>query len=249
MIHGRVVVSVLAIVGALWLSTVPGWAQQPESDKRTVHDGVYTAGQAERGKSQYESFCMRCHGEDLTGANARPLVGEDFNRNWTGLALDGLLERAESMPPGAAGSLGTAVYVDIISYVLQTNGFPAGDGELEAAELASVWVEGEDGPGEVPDNTLVQVVGCLSQADGGTWIVNDATEPIRTRDPAASVELAQQVLASQGLGEGSYELMYVFPSPDGLVGHTVEAKGFLIRGDQDRLNVTSVASVTSTCRR
>ena len=233
----------VALVAPLWSRT------QPVTDGRTVQDGVFTEEQANRGQAQYEGYCLRCHGEDLTGANARALVGEDFLRNWTGLTLDGLLERAQTMPPGAAMSLGTDTYVDIITYVLKTNGFPAGGDELRADALPTVRVEGEDGPQAVPDNTLVQVVGCLSLSDDTTWIVTEATDPVRTRDPAESIDRAQQLIAARGLGTGLYELMYVFPSPDALEGHTVEAKGFLIRGDLDRINVTSIASVSSTCAR
>ena len=82
----------VALVAPLWSRT------QPVTDGRTVQDGVFTEEQANRGQAQYEGYCLRCHGEDLTGANARALVGEDFLRNWTGLTLDGLLQRAQTMP-------------------------------------------------------------------------------------------------------------------------------------------------------
>ena len=241
----RTVIALLTVV----VVAPPLWSQTRPNHERTVQDGVFTAEQADRGQKQYESFCVRCHGRGLTGANARALVGEPFLRNWTGLTLDGLLERAETMPPGAAESLETETYVDIITYVLQKNGYPAGEGELRADALPTILVEGEDGPQAAPDNTLVQVVGCLKSGPTNTWMVTDATEPVRTRDPAASVGDARVVAETAALGSGSYELMYVFPAPDGLVGHRVEAKGFLIRGDQDKLNVTALESVGASCAR
>ena len=41
--------------------------------------------------------------------------------------------------------------------------------------------------------------------------------------------------------------MYVFPDPAAHEGHRVETKGFLIRGPQDALNVTVVATLSATC--
>ena len=43
-----------------------------------------------------------------------------------------------------------------------------------------IRIEGEDGPQAVPDNTLVQVVGCLTKLDTGGWLVINASEPVRT---------------------------------------------------------------------
>ena len=47
--------------------------------------------------------------------------------------------------------------------------------------------------------------------------------------------------------------MYVFPDPDPYEGHRVEAKGFLIRREDDpdaldAINVTAVASLEAACR-
>ena len=39
----------------------------------------------------------------------------------------------QSMPPGASENLAGDAYVDIISYVLERNGYPAGSGELSLA--------------------------------------------------------------------------------------------------------------------
>ncbi len=43
------------------------------------------------------------------------------------------------MPEDAPGSLGEREVLDLIAYVIQTNGFPAGDKEIESAKgLAEV---------------------------------------------------------------------------------------------------------------
>ena len=219
-----------------------------EGDDPSVWDGVYSAEQALRGRQLYEASCSRCHGADLSGANARPLAGESFIRDWGGLKLDGVLTRAKTMPPGASGSLGDQAYLDIIAYVLEVNAFPHGGSDLTASRAADVLVYGEDGPDAVPNFAMVQVVGCLAR-DSGTWIVTDGSEPIRTRDPYASSGDALALTQAMALGPNTYELMYVFPDPDAYEGHHVEAKGFLIRRAEstDAINVTTVASLSAAC--
>ena len=243
--------AVAACVGAVALTSAHPIKAQ-EAEEPSVWDGVYSAEQALRGKKLYEATCSRCHGEDLSGANARPLAGESFIRDWGGLKLDGVLTRAMTMPPGASGSLGDAGYVDIIAYVLEVNEFPHGEAELTAERAGDVLVYGADGPDAVPNFAMVQVVGCLAR-DDRTWIVTDGSEPIRTRDPDASTGDVLALTQAMPLGGNTFELMYVFPDPDPYEGHRVEAKGFLIRreddaGALDAINVTTVASLEAACR-
>ncbi|MCY4635968.1 MAG: c-type cytochrome [Acidobacteria bacterium] len=238
----------IVCAGPLALVAAPPLAAQ-ETEEPSVWDGVYSAEQAMRGKKLYEATCSRCHGEDLSGANARPLAGESFIRDWGGLKLDGVLTRAKTMPPGAAGALGEAGYVDIIAYVLEVNEFPHGEAELTATRAGDVLVYGADGPDAVPNFAMVQVVGCLAR-DDRTWIVTDGSEPIRTRDPDASTGDVLALTEAMPLGGNTFELMYVFPDPDPYEGHRVEAKGFLIRREDsaDAINVTTVASLDEACR-
>ena len=238
-------------IGLPALAGAPPIAAQ-ETEDPSVWDGVYSTAQALRGKKLYEATCSRCHGEDLSGANARPLAGESFIRDWGGLKLDGVLTRAMTMPPGAAGSLGEAGYVDVIAYVLEVNEFPHGEAELTAERAGDVLVYGADGPDAVPNFAMVQVVGCLAR-DDRTWIVTDGSEPIRTRDPDASTGDVLALTEAMPLGTNTFELMYVFPDPDPYEGHRVEAKGFLIRREDstdalDAINVTTVASLDAACR-
>ena len=245
---GRATVVVAGLIALAAGGAAPAGAQGGEEP--SVWDGVYSEAQAERGRQLYEASCARCHGDDLSGANARPLAGESFIRDWGGLRLDGVLTRARTMPPGGAGSLGEAGYVDIIAYVLEVNEFPHGEHELTAARAGDILVYGEDGPDAVPNFAMVQVVGCLAR-EQATWFVTDGSEPIRTRDPDASAGDILELTRAMPLGRNSFELMYVFPSPDPYEGHRVEAKGFLIRreeaGATDAINVTAVASLSPAC--
>jgi polyvinyl alcohol dehydrogenase (cytochrome) len=96
---------------------------------RTVHDGVYSADQAARGKALYVANCSTgCHNENLTGSGPTPsLAGPDFLARWSGLGLDVLLKRiATTMPKTNPGSLAEVDDLAVVAYLLSANGFPAG---------------------------------------------------------------------------------------------------------------------------
>ena len=240
----------MTAAGLMIAWSVTGVAAQEVS----VKSGVYTAEQADRGRARYEATCQRCHGADLSGGAGRALTGDVFLRDWTGLTLDGLFERMQSMPPGGAAGLEPDAYVDIISYVLQRNGYPDGSEELSGPRLARVFVEGDEGRDVVPNFALVRVVGCLGGSAADGWTLSTASPEARASEPAASVDAVLEEARATPLGDRAFTLMYVFPSPDALVGHRVETKGLLIRavaGAADppvhSLNVTSVQSLSETC--
>jgi len=248
----RVLIAVMAATLAMVMSfdvvpTANAWQEV------TVKDGVYTTVQSARGRERYEATCQRCHGADLTGGAGRSLTGVVFLRDWTGLTLDGLFERMQSMPPDGSENLSADAYVDIISYVLERNGFPAGKAELSAARLIDVTVEGEDGPGVVPNFALVRVVGCLTGNESDGWQLSDASPVERASDPTPSNGDGLSEAQAIPLGDAAFELLYVFPSPANYLGHKVETKGLLIRADDegtggvDSLNVTAVQSLSESC--
>ncbi len=244
MLIRSIAATVFVILGAQ-----TAWSQvAQEGDARTVLDGVFSAAQADRGQSQYQSLCQNCHGADLGGGQARTLIGEDFMRNWRGLTLYDLFDRLQTMPPSASIRVDTETYLDILSFVLRTNHFPAGERALTADGLEAVLIQGAEGPLEVPDHSLVQIVGCLMRNADGTWLVTESTEPTRTRDPDPSSGADRAAANVTSSGSASFELLYVYPSPEAIEGHLVEVKGFLIRGDQDALNVTSVSTLAPVCR-
>lgn len=100
---------------------------------RTVADGVYEKKQADRGKKGYAVFCESCHADDLSGTNsgdsgAPPLRREGFMEGSDAYAL--FTKMRQAMPLDAPGSLTPEEYVDILAYIFQENGFPAGRDEL-----------------------------------------------------------------------------------------------------------------------
>src|SRR3569833_4512234 len=121
-----VLAGVLAVSAALGGSA---WAQTTGS----VLDGVYTDAQAGRGNVQYSQHCAACHGSGLTGNGEAPaLVGGEFISNWAGLTVGDLFERIRTtMPQDNPGKLSRDQYADILSFLLKSNGYKAGQKEMD----------------------------------------------------------------------------------------------------------------------
>ena len=241
------VCSLVALACGSVLAVAPRAAQT----ERTIWDGVYTAAQAERGRAQYERTCRACHGADLSGAYASPLVGNTFFRNWSGLTLDHLFQQIQTMPPSEP-RLDDPVYLDLLTFILSANGTPAGDAELTPDRLDGIMTQGEGGLAEIENFSLVRVVGCLSRDAEGEWIVTGAGSTVRTRDPGPSSGEERLAAEATEPGDAAYELTQVFPNPDAMEGHRVETKGFLMKAEEgsgkpNGISVTTVASLAAAC--
>lgn len=224
-----------------------GTAQSP-SPATTVWQGVYTDAQAARGQSEYAAHCARCHRDDLAGYNDI-LKGRRFMEKNRESTLQMFFEKTKTtMPRGAAGTLSDNTYVDIVSYVLKENAFPAGAQELRVEDLQKIQVIGKDGPEPVPDFSLVRVVGCLTtNATDGAWMLTHTGDPVRTGNPQP-VAGEREAAAAWPLGPGTYRLLVSAAyAPAPLKGHRVEARGFLIRRPENRLNITSLESLEPSC--
>jgi len=103
------------------------------AEAKTTQDGVYTDDQAARGKAQYSQTCSGCHIDYLSGSGqALPLAGEAFTQVWEGQSVFDLFDLVHStMPQDKPGTLTDQTALDIISYVLKYNGYPAGKDELK----------------------------------------------------------------------------------------------------------------------
>jgi mono/diheme cytochrome c family protein len=113
----------------------------------SVWDGVFTDEQATRGEIAYEQECATCHLADLLGDGIAPaLTGAAFDFRWSDLSIgDMFASLRATMPQGAPASLSPQGYVDIISYLLTKNDFPAGDMELPPSDevLNSIMIKSE----------------------------------------------------------------------------------------------------------
>lgn len=219
-----------------------GAAVAAAQEGKSVWRGVYTDAQAADGRDVYSVHCSRCHKDDLTGSGGT-LIGSHFMSEWSEDSLGSFYKiLRQTMPANAPGSLSERDYLAIIAYVLQKNEFPAGAQPLTVNEVSSIRIESKNGPGPVPDFSLVETVGCLGQKPDGSWMVTGATEPIRTRDPKDSPADELPGLKARPAGSHTFSLLDFGGVQDHpMKDQKVEVKGFLIRrpGD-DRINPSSV---------
>jgi mono/diheme cytochrome c family protein len=242
-------IGIPSFVAAAAIFAVQAGAHAPVAQTNSsVWGGVYAAAEADRGKAGYARHCSRCHGDDpVNGRN--PLSGDRFAEHWESRTLADLFHRIrDTMPPGDAFSVGEADKLDILAYLLQQNGFPAGRAELpsDGDALATIQITGKSGPIPVQTGTVVRTAGCLELRDDREWELTNATEPERTALGVALPGSGRQ--PSPRSGARTIVLLNPFPSPIAHRGHRVAATGFLVRrGDGDAVNVVSLEMLEPSC--
>ena len=108
---------------------------------------------------------------------------------------------------------------------------------------------GKDGPKPLPSLTAVRVVGCLTSGPSDTWILTNGSEPVRSRSLNETTPEELQRSAAWPLGTQRFRLQNLPDRAAATKGHKVQAKGVLIRQYMnDRINVTSLETVASTCQ-
>ncbi|HZI50904.1 MAG TPA: cytochrome c [Terriglobia bacterium] len=229
-------------------AALPSLGQNAAATPRSVWDGVFSAEQAARGAVEFQEHCSSCHGPDLQGsADAKALKGDRFWTDWKESTVDYLLERiSKSMPfsedGSLAGTLSQQTYVDVVTHILNMNGFPAGQKELSPESSAGVQIIRKEGPGELPSGTLIRVVGCLAKASDGSWRLMKATAPVRTRAGTAAAS------ANAPTANREYTLKFALTPLDKFVGHRLAVTGLLIgEGGKDGVNLSSTTSLATTC--
>jgi mono/diheme cytochrome c family protein len=220
--------------------------------KKTTWDGVFTTAQAERGKTNFLSGrCGGCHQLDLSGDRGPALKGDDFLAHWENGSLNSLFDKIkETMPPNGANEVTDDAKADIVAYLLQSNGFPAGKAELraEAETLGIIDIVRKGQTTTIPNFSLVQVVGCLTQGANNAWALTSTSDPALTRDEEATAA-ALKAAETKALGAQTFQLVSVVPfKPDAHKGHKMEARGLLYRDQTDaRLNLTSLQMLGASC--
>jgi mono/diheme cytochrome c family protein len=219
----------------------PPRASARQADVRTVWDGVYTDAQAARATSAFGQSCSNCH--SLTSQGEGPLAGEKFWEGFTQKTVGDLLTYVRTnMPNGRGGSLPASTYNDLVALILKSNGFPAGMVELAPETAASVQIIPKDGPGELPTNTLVRMIGCLAR-NGNDWVLTNATAPERVERIGVGAEDA-----GRALGDRTATLRFVLTRLDSFAGQRVSVSGILIgAGGANGINVSTVNRLGDTC--
>jgi quinoprotein glucose dehydrogenase len=229
------------------LSVIPARAQQPES-RRTVWSGIYSRDQAARGSVAFNTYCRNCHGSDLRGGEGSALIDAPFMLHWSGRTVAELFEYVrKGMPEDAASTVSDAEKLDVLAFVFERNGFPAGERPLTAESLsgARILIEEKNGPGPPPTGATVKTVGCVTR-EGDRWLLRDATDPVRTTvDPAAPPDAS---LAQSSAGTATFQLV----GATGVEAHQnqrVSVIGLMIRSPKgDGLNVLRLTPDGASCR-
>jgi quinoprotein glucose dehydrogenase len=133
---GRLMI-MIPLLGACMLGAGIVLAAQGAAAK-TAWDGVYSQAQAERGKAAYEQQCAFCHQSDLQGQGFAPaLVETAFTGRWQDGNLGDLFTIVKvTMPQDKPASMTDEEYAAIVAYLLQVNGYPAGQQELRPDPVA-----------------------------------------------------------------------------------------------------------------
>jgi hypothetical protein len=220
-------------------------------DNDRIWSGVYTTAQAERGKTAFVKSCGNCHNSTLEGtARAPALHGDRFMADWLNTNVDTLFTKLrDTMPATYPETVSDDVKLDILTYLLQANSFPAGSAELklDEKELANIRIV-RKGAREIPNFALVAITGCLGHGPGNSWILKNASEPVAAKEDTKE-EIFTEATPPQP-GTQTYLLVSVTAfNPASHQGHMMEARGLLYREpNENRINLTSLQMVSSDCR-
>jgi mono/diheme cytochrome c family protein len=236
------------IAAALSLDPAGLGAQNAEP---RIWQGVYTTAQAERGRATFNTACLRCHGPDLAGNTAPALKGERFQSSWGGDTIENLFVKIrDTMPPNFGTILDDQTKLDIVSYILQVNGFPAGKTELAlgGADLVRSEIVQREPQAVVLNFSLIETVGCLARGANNTWLLTRTAEPRATRDDTPT-EQHLAAAAGRPLGMRTFLLLSAVPfRPDAHEGRRMEARGLVYTepGDE-RITLTSLRPAGERC--
>ena len=139
--NGPTVLGTVLVISVIWA----GWVSVPVAELEgrpagaashgatrwqshgSVADGVFSSAQASRGEQTFRQVCAACH-------DTGEFSGGRFRLTWVGQTAGDLFDTiATLMPEGDPGSLRPAEYAAVVAYLLQLNGYPAGEADLPAS--------------------------------------------------------------------------------------------------------------------
>ena len=129
---------VIALPLALSFLGIPGGAAPVFSQQASP--GPFTDAQAEAGAATYAAECRRCHGSKLQGGvEEPPLSGPRFLSRWGEQTTADLLNFVETrMPPQQPGGLGLARNLELVAFILKSNGALSGPNLLTREAAAKI---------------------------------------------------------------------------------------------------------------
>ena len=150
------------------------------------------------------------------------------------------------MPADDPGSLDDWEYLDTLIYILQLNGFPPGDTDLMPADLDRILIMGADGLKQLPVDSTVYGVGCLSQTENG-WALTSAAALSRSRN-FPETEQAYKALEAQLPGTDKVRLEGNFDA-GGNRGAKVFTKGSLTyQNGEAGIRVSALRVLSPQCK-
>ena len=130
--------------GALALGAVlcSATAMRAASGQKTTNDGIYSKAQADAAKPQFDKLCAECHAFTVATKKQEkdlPLGDEPFLKKWEGRALDELLTLiVTTMPNDGSAVVNDDETLNLLAYILQRNGYPAGTAPLTKATASAI---------------------------------------------------------------------------------------------------------------
>ena len=117
-------------------SSTPSGITEEFKEPNTL-EGIYTPTQAQRGRGVYDAICSNCH-------KTEDWQDESFLARWEGESVYRFwFYIYESMPEGEPPySLPRDQVSDVVTFILQLNGVPAGEAELGSDDdsIAQHWL-------------------------------------------------------------------------------------------------------------
>ena len=122
---GLGLVAVSACSSAPEPAPAPTPAPRASAQAANANTALFTEAQSDRGRQLFREECSDCH-------YSSEMSDDGFQFEWERRSVGALLDHVSgSMPDDDPGSLTPQQYVDVIAYILNLNGFPAGGAELE----------------------------------------------------------------------------------------------------------------------
>ncbi|MET0291400.1 MAG: PQQ-binding-like beta-propeller repeat protein [Steroidobacteraceae bacterium] len=118
----------------------PAAAQCRNKDAVAKHVGLERATPVEGRRLYLQEQCTVCHGETLRGSASAPsLADAGFRAAWQGRPVSALLDCLRTtMPPGRGGALPDDTYLNLLSLLLDANGFEGRKRNASEGEILDV---------------------------------------------------------------------------------------------------------------
>ena len=139
-----VVVGALVVWGSVLLSSaLPAESSpKPVQTKKTTNDGIYTKEQADGARAQFDKICAECHSFTVATKKKpkdKPLGDDPFFEEWTGRPISELVSLIHmTMPDDGSADVTEEEAANLVAYVLQQNGYPAGSAPLAKDSAAII---------------------------------------------------------------------------------------------------------------